>query len=359
MAINGSIKYLKYKKRNQFAVHPPTTEFTEKGVPKTPKAICYVNDWYSAFEILTALKAGNYTPGMECTLKHSPNKDKFVESIISDYTRFTGYQRNSEMLSFSEVYQMFYEDKFVNTKKQYSASSEKSYYSAYKNCSSLHEKPFQLLTIEDLQATIDGCKLKHSSLELIKLLYSGMYKFACSRNIVDKNLAPYVKITIPDDDVHGVPFSIDEIRKIYSYENDQTACRIIIMCFSGYRVSAFKSLEIHENYFIGGNKTQAGKNNLVPIHSDIKKLVKTADLNNLNPVNFRRKMYQFLDSIGIEKHTPHDCKHTFSMLCDKYKVNEIARKKMLGHALDMSNDIYGHWDYDMLKEEIEKIKIFY
>ena len=99
------------------------------------------------------------------------------------------------------------------------------------------------------------------------------------------------------------------------------------MCFSGYRVSAFKSLEIHENYFIGGNKTQAGKNNLVPIHSDIKKLVKTADLNNLNPVNFRRKMYQFLDGIGIEKHTPHDCKHTFSMLCDKYKVNEIARKR--------------------------------
>ena len=58
----GSINFLGKKRRNPYGVYPPVTEFTIDGIPIRPKAICYVDDWRKGFIILTAYKAGNYTP---------------------------------------------------------------------------------------------------------------------------------------------------------------------------------------------------------------------------------------------------------------------------------------------------------
>lgn len=69
-------------------------------------------------------------------------------------------------------------------------------------------------------------------------------------------------------------------------------------------------------------------------------------------------MYETLGALGIEKHTPHDCRHTFNVLCDKYKVNERDKKYMLGHAFtDITNKVYMHRDLEDLRNEIEKIEI--
>ena len=72
---------------------------------------------------------------------------------------------------------------------------------------------------------------------------------------------------------------------------------------------------------------------------------------------FRERMYITLKNIKIEKHTPQDCRHTFSYLCEKYKINENDRKRMLGHSFgkDITNKVYGHRDIEELRVEIEKI----
>ena len=72
-------------------------------------------------------------------------------------------------------------------------------------------------------------------------------------------------------------------------------------------------------------------------------------------------MYEALNALGIEKHTPHDCRHTFSKLCEDNKVSENDRKRMLGHSFgkDITNKVYGHRSLEDLREEIEKIKICY
>lgn len=68
-------------------------------------------------------------------------------------------------------------------------------------------------------------------------------------------------------------------------------------------------------------------------------------------------MYSTLEELGIKKHTPHDCRHTFSALCEKYGVNENDRKRMMGHSFgsDITNGIYGHRTTEELRTEIEKI----
>lgn len=70
-------------------------------------------------------------------------------------------------------------------------------------------------------------------------------------------------------------------------------------------------------------------------------------------------MYTTLETISLPKHTPHDCRHTFSMLCERYHVNENDRKRMMGHSFrsDITNGIYGHRSIEELRNEIEKIQI--
>ena len=294
---------------------------------------------------------------MECSLNFAPNKNALVESIISDYNKVRGI-RKEESPTFKEVFSLYYADKFENTKKDYSYSARQYPKTSFTKCKALHDKPFADITVEDLQKNLDSCKLKHSTLEMIKNLYNGMYKYAFAHGIVDRELSKYVKIKIPDDDIHGVPFTVQELQTLWNRKQDITALRITIMCFTGFRIGAYSSLEIHPDYLIGGNKTKAGKHSLVPLHRYIKPFIKEAKMEQVVPKRFRAEMRRLLQDMGMADHTPHDCRHTFSMLCDMYEVNPIARKKMLGHSIDMSNDIYGHWDYDMLKKEIEKISVF-
>ena len=143
------------------------------------------------------------------------------------------------------------------------------------------------------------------------------------------------------------------------------------MCYSGYRIKAYTKIEVNlkEMYLKGGVKTKASKGRVVPIHSCLKDFI----VKNGAPINllgcsvqdFRKKMYSKLEELGIaytkngKKHTPHDCRHTFSALCEKYKVNENDRKRMMGHSFgsDITNAKYGHRTIEELREEIEKIKV--
>lgn len=140
-----------------------------------------------------------------------------------------------------------------------------------------------------------------------------MYDYAMLYEIVDKDYSAKLKINIPDDDEHGVPFTDQELRVMW--ENTDNPCieMILIMCYSGFRVSAYKTMEINfeNNYFKGGVKTTQSKDRIVPIHSAIIPLVK----------------------------------------------NRLARdgKRMLGHAFqDLTNAFYGHRDPEDLRHEIEK-----
>lgn len=368
----GSIKYLGGKRRNPYAVHPPTTEFNLNGVPQTPKALCYVDNWMVGFAVLTAYKAGTYYPGMEKDFSFDKSEDTsgLTQKILADYNRFKGAtQAEKNKPTFAEVYEQFFNYKYVRDQsRKYSEASRRSTQAAFKNCAAIHDITFASLRHKDLQAVIDNCPKKHSSLELIVSLFHQMYQYALAYEIVDRDYSAAVKINIADDDEHGEPFKEQELRVLWESQDNETAEMLLIMCYSGFRISAYQNLIVNldEGYFQGGVKTQAGKDRIVPIHSAILPLVKnrTDRLGCLLPVSvqtFRLNMYAFTQELGFGKRTPHDCRHTFSMLCEKYGVSENDRKRMLGHSFqnDVTNAVYGHRSLEDLKAEIEKIKICY
>ena len=82
---------------------------------------------------------------------------------------------------------------------------------------------------------------------------------------------------------------------------------VLVMCYSGFRLGAFSTIETHLEeeipYFKGGVKTQAGRNRIVPIHSAVLEMVKEMDgeyLCGKSPSQFRQDMKR---KIKLQKNT--------------------------------------------------------
>lgn len=343
----GSIKYLGSGRRNPYAAYPPAETWAANGKYQiTPKALLYTETWEDAYEALTAYN-------MEKKGKIKINRGAFIDRTPT----------------FSEVYKNFYQEKYCNSPKKLSKASMNSTQAAFKNCSSLHNMQIGQIRYDDLQSVVNNCKLKHSSLELIVSLLHQMYKYAMKYEIVEKDYSTFLYIPIEDDDESGVPFSESELKTLWQNKSDPVVGMLLIMCYSGFRITAYSNIEINldERYFKGGVKTKASKDRIVPIHPAIQEITLARyrengrNLLGMRTQTFRIKMNRNLEVLGIEKHTPHDCRHTFSMLCERYNVNENDRKRMLGHSFgnDITNQKYGHRTVNDLREEIEKIKVCY
>ena len=329
----GSIKKLSGTRKRPYAAYPPCPGFKTNGMPISTPAIGYYETWHLAYQALQ-------------------------EYLKSPYDLAQG------KLTFSEMYDLFMKDKFEMSAKKLSDSAKRSYQAAFKNCSALHNKIFKNLKKTDLQKILDSCTLKHSSLELIQNLFRQMYKYAVQNDFVEKDYSQYVSINVPDDDEKGEPFSEEQLHILWEHTDQRTVQIILIMIYSGFRIKAFETLEIHEQeqYFKGGVKTKAGKGRIVPIHPAIASFVPSLP-EKFDVVFFRKAFYDCLNDLGIptihgKKHTPHDCRHTFSWLCDKYRVDDLSKHLLMGHSLgnDVEKSVYGHRTPEELRLEICKIK---
>ena len=358
----GSIRYLGKGRRLPYAVHPPAAVRDTMGRYVRPKALCYVPDWYTGFAVLSAYHAGRYEPGMEMTISRevqqsSMDLDAFCLRVLKDH----GMASNAEWVTLKDVYDQFIEWKFgENAPKKLSDSARGAYQQGWGYLSVYADRPISTLTIEHLQQVVNDCDKKKATRQNIVLTAKQIWKFAMSRDLVDNNPAQYLVVPDGRDDEHGVPLTDDELRILWKHKDDKTVAAALVMCYSGFRIGAFKTLEINldEMYFRGGLKTAAGKNRIVPIHSSIIPLVKNLSKPIIpNDQNYRRALYPKLKELGISEHTPHDFRHTFSRLCEKYGVREADRKRLLGHSFgsDLTNGIYGHRTLDELRAEIEKI----
>lgn len=366
----GTIRYLGKGRTLPYAVHPPAKDRDTNGNYIRPTALCYVPDWYTGFGVLSAYHAGTYTPGMELTIKQDVEQcrydlDGFCRMVLRNNAIVTGMPSTAPTLK--EVYESFVRWKFEDSAtKQYSKSSKAAYAAGFKWLSDLHDTPVDRITVDELQRAVNECPKKKATKELIVLAAKQIYKYALPRHLCEEDPARHLVVPTGGEDEHGRPFSVADLKKLWELRSNPTAEMLLIMCYSGFRITAYKTLEVNMDnlYFKGGIKTAAGKGRIVPIHSAIVPLVRerlARDGTLMDSTqHFRNQMLALTDAHGLTgkpKHTPHDCRHTFSMLCESHGVREADRKRMLGHAFggDITNDVYGHRSIDELRTEIEKI----
>lgn len=293
-----------------------------------------------------------------------PDKDTATAALIS-YKR-EPYDLTVNTLTFRQVYEQYYDRKYVKSKRTYSKSSMSCTKNAFQKCTALHTKIFKDIRLDDMQHILDDWSLSHAYLEHIRNLLHQMYEYAMKYDIVQKDISAYLEINKPDDDEHGVPFSTEEIDKLWTAYHQQIpdVDMVLILIYSGWRITELLTLENIDTVsglYKGGIKTQAGKGRIVPIHSKIADMVQnrldSGWFYAMNKVSFSKKFKTAVSAAGITTyHTPHDCRHTFVSLLNNAGANDICIKRMVGHAGgDVTEKIYTHKDIEQLRKAIELI----
>ena len=367
----GSIRYLGPGRRRPYAVCPPGAS-SGKGA-----ALCYVSDWFIGFAVLTAWHAGVYYPGLEDEIYRSTrpevtgnNPEELCKRIIKDYSRMNHRRHGSTV---AEVYELFLDWKYgENAAKQLSSDSRAATEAAFELLRPYHSRLLDDVTIQEWQDRVNkiGKQYSRSTVRNVVGLIKNLYGYAVPRELCRKDFGRYVVMPKTKPEVHYEPFTDEELNILWSKREDPVVKMILVMCYSGFRVSAYvqKDFEVNleEGYFKGGIKTESGRNRTVPIHSAIRPLVESM-MEGERPVffggksvsQFRRDMKNTLQKLGLPERTPHSCRHTFSRLCESYGVREADRKRMMGHSFgnDITNGVYGHRTLEELRTEIEKIKV--
>lgn len=244
-----------------------------------------------------------------------------------------------------------------------------------------------------LQSVVDKAIAKGKSrgtCEKIRNLSGQLCKYAMQQDIINKNYAQFLILPKQEKKEKEI-FTDDEIATLFANDDDRDVQIILVLIYTGFRIDELFSLEtdnvhIQEGYMIGGEKTEAGKNRVVPINEKImpyikawyaeasekgyKYLVTNTEGNKMNPNNFRKRgFYRVLGDLGIQPHidkdhpaskyarlTPHSTRHTFASLAARAGVKPEVLQKLIGHShYETTADIYIHENLPELKDGIAKL----
>lgn len=267
-------------------------------------------------------------------------------------------------ITFSELWERFEDYKFKDD--NLSTSTHNSYIAAYKHCEVLYNKVFSSLKRTDLQYVINNCGCARATQDNIVILFRQMYKYAAMEDICTKDYSRYISAG-GEKNERGTPFTMDAIKKLWREKDNPCVQIILMMIYSGVRIKELTlvDIDLHNKTIYGGIKTEASKNRYAPIHDATFPFWEKFDQEAFRPFYFRRDIfYPILENLDIlyengPKHTPHDCRHTFSWLADYYNVDDTSKHLLMGHKLkgDTEQVTYRHRTLDELRTELNKIEI--
>lgn len=272
-----------------------------------------------------------------------------------------------------EAYNMTFAQVFAAWKAEHyreiSQSAKETYDHAFDLFRSLHGKKFRTLRTADFQAVVDQHFHKsYSMVSKLKQLLTQMSKWAMREEVTTTNLAAFVRL----------PENVKKEKEIFTQadidklsQDGSEAARIVLMLIhTGMRIGELFSLPLadwHETYLIGGEKTEAGRNRVIPICPEGRQhfayfaaqatgtLLLSGYTGQHLLDNFRsRDYYPLLDRLGIPRRTPHATRHTYASRARQSGMKPEILQKILGHAdYNTTANIYVHTDIETLVKAVE------
>lgn len=285
-----------------------------------------------------------------------------ARKAISEFSNITNIDYYN--ITFSQAFTEWSETHFKNvsdkTMYSYNASLEKA--------NTLHHKRLRDIRTNDFQNIINEMekqKYSRSAIEKVLQLFSQLCKFGMENECVNQNYAQFVRLPKIQQKTKRI-FTKEEVQKILNSDNE--ICKIATcLIFTGCRVNELlnmKTEDVHlgKNYMIGGSKTEAGKNRIIPIHPLIKKYIeewyKQAGLFLIPPptnktISFRTDTYgkmfkETMHALGIEGVTTHCCRHTHATMLANAGLRPETISRLLGHSSYDTSQIYIHSDIENL-----------
>ena len=256
----------------------------------------------------------------------------------------------------------------------------KAYSAAYKCCAFLYKMKVVDIKLDHLQRAIDSSGKNSPTLKNIKNMFGLMWDYAVVHEIVSaekRKMIHYVDITKAGNPnkVDRAPFTKEEIDKLWKAEagNDYISV-VLIMIYTGLRIGELLDLQkedvhLEERWInVRKSKTTAGvrevpiAEKIVPLvrkwmSKDCDRLICNSSGSHMSYYVFRENYWMSLmETLGMEKHRPHDTRHTcVSMLTETGADPRIIRQ-IVGHkGQGVTEAVYTHVDLPAKLEAINKI----
>ena len=271
-----------------------------------------------------------------------------------------------------------------------SEGMRKSYRSCFAKLEPLHNMKMANIKKQHLQSALDAnAGLSETYLEKIRSLIKNIWQYCIDNDLIEKDYTNNLKISPKEKtgSIHN-PFTTEEIKILWDNIDMPVDLRlsgrgnhfiqvnivdtILFLIYTGMRPSELlkmecKDINLEERYMVGGIKTDAGINRIIPIHDDIFPLIKArVERGNKYLIPYKTEQpphlnayHKLLFEPALLKlkmhHLPHDGRHTFSTIADNY-IDVENKKRIMGHTIkDITQGTYTHKTAAELVEEMNKI----
>ena len=261
---------------------------------------------------------------------------------------------NANNLTAMDIY-----DKWV-TNAKFSEDVLKNYKRVIEN-SGLSKKVFKDITLFELEnATKD---LTPAMQKRFKAAWKHLYEYGMRHDLVNKNLADIMQL---EKYVAGKrdAISLNDVKVVL--KGDDNIAKILL--YTGMRINELLEIKssnvfIEERYMIGGKKTLAGINRVIPLHRDILPIIKDFLSKNTNylitdekgkKVNYNNYLNTWKSNEVLKTTSPHFARHTFVSRAVACGIQKTFIQKIVGHSNSDVTDHYTHLSKEQLIEAIDK-----
>lgn len=194
--------------------------------------------------------------------------------------------------------------------------------------------------------------------EKIRSLASLLCQEAMKDDIIDRNYALSLELPEPVPTKKSRNFTDEEILTLFDHDSDRNVRIILCLIYTGTRqkdLFGIRKDHVYPDlgYMVGGSKTEAGRDRIIPIRSEIAEyiagflsepgefLISGKNGGQTNNSNFlKRQYYPTLERLGInykDEHgnnilTPHRTRHTYIAGSIAGGAAPEALTKIVGHA---------------------------
>ena len=289
---------------------------------------------------------------------------KEADKARANYT----YNPNAK-LTIKEVYEMW-------SKVHYEKVSEirvANLKSRYKNhIYMLEDEYISEITLQKLQNFIDNLEYSSGTIVEIKSMLTMIFDYALKHEFIDKNPVKFIELKKYKKVFTKKEFSNEEIQILWDNLDVPYVDTILILIYTGMRVMELLTLKTKninlekKTIFVSDSKTSAGIR-YIPIHQKIFPLITkrmtnqeyliTQNKKKLTYIMYKRRFYNVLNSLNLQKHTTHECRHTTATLLSNAGANPISIAKIMGHTdyNGMTAKVYTHKNETELEKAINTL----
>lgn len=267
--------------------------------------------------------------------------------------------------TFAEVYKLWTDEHF----KEIGKSAAKAIRSCYTRCEKLYKVPFKDIKTRDFEAILQDAAQSGLSAGMVKhisSLFHQMSTYALRKDLCTRDAASAIHLPAMSDSkpIHRA-LTPDEIDLLWQNTDEPIFQMILLELATGTRpreLLALRSADFHDFYVVGGSKTEAGRNRIIPIHPDVKHFLHPDQEyligERMTYQAYKYRAVQACREIGIDDFLPHDLRHTFATLWAAQKLDPIIGRRIMGHAVaGITEQVYVHRSAADLYRELCKLNL--